>query len=439
MNRTMNKSWIVLLTSMGASLALGASLNECVQQALENNPDTEAADARIAAARAAGRQARSGWWPLLSLSANYARTDNPPQAFMMSLNQRALNMMAPTFNPNAPDDTDNTRLNLGVKYRLLDFGARAAGVAGADAMLAAREAMAQAVRNQLVHEVTAAYYGALQAREMAAVQADQVRSLEESLRAARARLERGAAVKADVLSLEVRLAQAQEDLIRARNSVALAVAALNTVIGRDLVENGDRLAAPEGDPDLSDCDADERCVREHPAYRAAAAAAAARKEVWRAARAAGRPTVSLFGSSDWDGRALSDFEQSYLAGVAAEWDLFDGGRRRGAAEEARAEWRAADAEVRRALDGLRLDLRQAVLRAREAAERREVAARAEASASEALRLTKARYEQGAAELAELLNAEVGHAAIRARKVAAAYDFRIALSNVERARGRLGGK
>lgn len=426
-----------LLSAAAIPAAPSVTLDECVLAALESNPDAEAAAARIEAARAAGRQARSGWWPMLSLGASHARTDNPPQAFMMDLNQRALNMMSPAFNPNEPDDTGNTRLTFGVKYRLLDFGARSSGVAGADAMLAARKAMERAVRNQLAHEVTAAYYGVLQAREMAAVQADQVRSIEESLRTARARLERGATIRADVLSLEVRLAQAQEDLIRARNGVALAVAALNTAVGRDVVPDGDALQAPADDPPLPDCGSEEECLRHHPAYRAATAAAAARKAAWRAARAGGRPTVSLFGSSDWDSEDVSDFEQSYLVGIAAEWDLFDGGRRRGAVAEARAEWEAAEAEAQRTLNQLRLDLRQAALRVREAYERREVAGRAADAAAEALRLTKARYEQGAAELAELLNAEVGLAAIRARHVAAAYDYRVALSNLERARGRLG--
>ena len=97
--------------------------------------------------------------------------------------------------------------------------------------VSAREALAIGLIGHVVPDGQAL----AKAREIAAVQAEQVRSLEESLRVARARVERGAAVRADVLSLEVRLAQAQEDAIRARNAVALAVAALNTAIGRDLV------------------------------------------------------------------------------------------------------------------------------------------------------------------------------------------------------------
>ena len=430
----MKRRHLLLLLLLAATTAAGVSLEDCVRTALSENPDVEAAAARIEAARAAARQARSGGWPMLSVSAGHVRTDNPPQAFMMDLNQRALNMMSPSFNPNDPDDTGNTRLTLGLKYRLLDFGARSAGVAGADAMQAAREAMAAAVRNQLAHEVTAAYYGVLQAREMAAVQAEQVRSLEESLRVARVRLESGAAVRVDVLSLEVRLAQAQEDAIRARNAVALAVAALNTAIGRDLAPPEGPDAAPGEEATERPCEADERCLVAHPTVRAAQAVVVARRAALRGARAAFRPTLSLFASADWDSADTRDFEQSYLAGVAAEWSLFEGGRRTAAEAEARAELAAAEAEARRALDHLRLDLRQAVLRAKEARERRVVAAQAEASAAEALRLTKARYEQGAAELAELLNAEAGWLAIRARRIAAVYDHRVALSNLDRARG-----
>jgi len=413
------------------------TLEAVVRAALDHNPDVAAAEERVAAARAAIRQARSAWWPMIGVSAQHARTDNPPQAFMMSLNQRALDMRSPAFDPNEPDDTGNTRLSLGLKWRLLDFGRREAGIEAAEAMARAREAMAEAVRNQLVYEVTRAWYGALQAREFERVQAAQVASLEESLRIAREREARGAAIRGDVLSIEVRLSEAREDLVRARNAVQLAVAALNTAVGRDLAtvealpESSGTLAAAKG-AELRD----DVSLEDHPAARAAAAAVEARRFAARRAQAEFRPTLSAFASSDWDSEDVAGFEQSYLAGVVAELDLFDGFRRRGAVAEAMAEVRAAEAEARRTLDQLRFDLRQAVIRAREAAERLQVVAQAEAAAAEALRITRARYEQGAADLAELLNAEVAHASIRSRRVAAHYDHHIAHANVERARGRL---
>lgn len=425
-------AWLAAASAVAAPLTLDA----VVRAALESNPDVAAAEERITAARAALQQARSAWWPMIGVSAQYARTDNPPQAFMMSLNQRALDMRSPAFDPNDPGDTANTRVSLGLKWRLLDFGRREASIAAAAEMARAREAMAEAVRNQLAYEVTRAWYGALQAREFERVQAAQVTSLEESLRIAREREARGAAIRSDVLSIEVRLSEAREDWVRMRNAVELAVAALNTAIGRDLVTPH---ALPEPGADLPTPSVelrDDVPLETHPAARAAAAAVEARRFALRRARADFRPTISAFASHDWDSEDAADFERSYLAGVAAEVDLFDGFRRRRAIDESTAEMRAAEAEARRTLDQLRLDLRQAVLRAQEATARLQVVAQAEAAADEALRITRVRYEQGAAALAELLNAEVALASIRSRRIAAFYDHRTALANVERARGRL---
>jgi outer membrane protein TolC len=427
--------FVVLMAGAAAALA-GPSLEACVRAALAENPQAAAAEARAVAARAAIRQAESALWPVVSVSGGYARTDNPPQAFMMALNQRSLNMQDPAFDPNRPDDTGNARLGVGAKMRLLDFGRRANDRRAAVSAAGAQSEMFAAVRNDLVHEVTRGFYTVLQAQSFVAVQQEQVRSLEESLRVARVRMDRGAAVKSDVLSLEVRLAQAQEDLIRARNGIGLAVAALNTAIGRDLVpEAGLDAAPPERVPDLP-AEAASDAADRHPAVRAAEAAVAARRSALARARADRRPTVSAFGEIGWDSEDLSDAQDSYYAGVMAEWDVFDGFRRSSAIREAEAALVAAEADARRARDGVKLDQRQARLQAREARERWNLMAKSVESADEALRMTKARYEQGAADVPELLNAELGLAAVRSRRVAAVYDYLTALSNIGRAAGEL---
>lgn len=424
-----------LIAGSAASLA-GPSLEECIRAALAENPQAAAAAARAGAARAAIRQAESAMWPVVSLSGGYSRTDNPPQAFMMSLNQRALDMSDPAFDANRPDDIGNARFGVGAKMRVLDFGRRANDRRTAVSAAGAQAEMLAAVQNDLVHEVTRGYYAVLQAQTFVAVQQDQVRSLEESRRVARARMDRGAAVKSDVLSIEVRLAQAQEDSIRARNGVGLAVAALNTAIGRDLApEAGLDAVPPSQAPDLP-AEPAEESAGGHPAVRAAELAVAARRSALARARADRRPAVSAFGEFDWDSGDLSDFQDSYYAGVMAEWDIFDGFRRSAAIREAGENLAAAEADARRARDGVKLDRRQALLQARDARERWTVMAKNIESADEALRMTRARYEQGAADIPELLNAELGLAAIRSRRAAALYDYLTALSSIGRAKGEL---
>ena len=58
------------------------------------------------------------------------------------------------------------------------------------------------------------------------------------------------------------------------------------------------------------------------------------------------------------------------------------------------------------------------------------------NAEESLRITQQRYQQGAANLPELLTAQTGLTGTRTRNVAAQYDCLTALSNLERARGQL---
>jgi outer membrane protein len=170
---------------------------------------------------------------------------------------------------------------------------------------------------------------------------------------------------------------------------------------------------------------------------------AARKKVLLEEREAMRarrdrvPAVDAFGSYDWDSSEMGDFEGSYTLGIVGEWDVFSGGRKHHAVRKSLAKWRAAKQAEESLRNHLRLDLQQATVQAVDAWERLGVARKSVESAEEALRITRERYEQGAADITELLIAEVGRTASRTRSVAARYDYLMALANLDRARGVLG--
>jgi len=426
-----------VLTSLSVTSAV--TLDDCIRTAMAKNPDARAAVHRVNAAGAMLRQAKSAWYPRVGLSASYTRTDNPPQAFMMELNQRTLNMADPSFNPNQPQDTENIRLSAGVKYRLYDGGQRERRIDMARLGEAASDEQRKALYNELIHRVTEAYYRVLQAQAFVGVREESVKSLEESRRVANKRLEAGAAVKTDVLNLEVKLAQAQEDLIRARNGALLATAALNMALGEELVtESGLPTPArrsPGAKPPPADCSE----IESRPELKAVQRAAEIKRQAYRSTRGEYGPTINAFGSYDWDSEDLNEMESSYLVGVMAEWSLFTGRQRPNAVQQAESEWLAARMEAEAVRNTLRLDLRRACLQATEAWERLTVTGKSVRSAREALRITGERYEQGAADVTILLTAEVGLTATRTRDVAAYYDYLVALSNVERAKGRLVGK
>ena len=431
--------YVVVVAAVLAFRPLAAqaiTLEECIRTALEENPDARAAEYRVTAARAAIREAQSAFYPVVTLSSALNRTDNPPQAFMMSLNQRSLNMADPAFNPNEPDDTENLRMSAGAKVRLLDGGQRSLGrqMAGLGAE-ASKEGL-RAVQNNLIYQVVYGYYSVLQASAFVAVQQETVQSLEESLRVAEEHFKAGTTFKTDVLNLEVKLAQAREDLIRARNGLKLATVALNTAIGRDVVDT-DHLPAPvsaamPAPPSTENEDA----VENRPELAAAKKVAAIKEKAAVKSARDYAPVLNAFGSMDWDSDVSSDFEQSYMVGLMLEWDVFTGFRRGAATAGARAEQEAARAEEQKARNQLRLDLKQAFLQATEAWERLAVAGKSVESAKEALRITQERYAQGAADITDLLTAQVGLTATQTRNVAAQYDYLSALANYERAQGGL---
>jgi len=422
-----------------APAAQAVTLEQAVQAALDNSPTLQAATAKIDAAQAMLRQAKSYYYPSVGLAANYSVSDNPIQTFMMELNQRQMNMMAPDFDPNDPEDTDNLRGSITAQWRLFDVQRAAGNEMARLGSQASAEAFA-AARNQLVHDVTRGFYGVLQAQAFAAVQEQAVQSIEESLRVARERFEAGGAVKTDVLNLETQLAQANEDLIKARNGAQLALAALNAGIGDDLV-TADNIEAPDrralnAPPPVC---TNPTAFEQRPEMRAATLMRQIKEQDVRKAKGGYTPTLSAFGSFDADSGNARDFENSYVAGVMAEINIFDGARTRAAVQAAQAELAAAQADEAKARLNLRLDLQQAFLGSQEAWERLEVTRKSLETAEEARRIVQEQYQQGAADIAILLQTQVGVTAMQTRYAAAQYDYLTALSNLKRAKGLLGNE
>jgi outer membrane protein len=426
-------SIIAILFGISVS-SQAVTLETCIKTALENNPGIQAGMTRINAAKYMIKQAESAYYPRLYLSGTYSMTDNPPQAFMLALNQKDLDMTDPDFDPNDPDPIDNMRLSLGLKYRFYDGGINTIQIQMAKEGKTLRELGLRAVQNELIHQVTRGYYSVLQAQAFVAVQEESVNSLVESLRVARARFNAGSAVKTDVLNLEVKLAQAQEDNIRAKNGVKLAIASLNTAIGSDLI-SADGLPIPvreqirEKPQEL-----DFSVIENRPELKATHTMSRIKEQSYEKVSREYRPTMSAFGSYDFDSGDFAEFENSYLMGVMAEWEFFDGFQRPSKARAAKADWQTAKNETLIARRDLRLDLQQAYLKAMDAWERLEVSEKSIESASEALRITAELYKEGVTDITVLLTAQVGLTAQKTRSVAAYYDYLTSLSNYDRARG-----
>ena len=148
------------------------------------NPTLAVAEANLAEARAAQREARATRWPELTFAAGYVATDEPAQAFGLLLDQRELTL-GPGFDA-TPGTIENWRTGLRVDWPLFVPG-WSQGVAAAEAGLAASELAREAAARRVLNAGVQAWLGLAAARALARVAAESVTVVEQRLAITRTR------------------------------------------------------------------------------------------------------------------------------------------------------------------------------------------------------------------------------------------------------------
>ncbi len=353
------------------------TLDRAIGYALTNSPDARIAQQRIAAAQAQLGQANAAFSPRLQLGSSYTRTDNPMQVFGSILNQRSF---GPSLNFNDVPDIDDANAKGLVTMPLYAGGRNVAARDAAKANTKASRLDAKATRNNLAFEVARAFHTVIKTREFVRATEAGVRDFETNADFATKRFNAGTLLKPDVLDVEVRLAQAREELIRARNANQLATRALRNLLGIEQGEFAIVDSAPDaGDlPELTDF-----------SRRPELAASRYRQDVaqadFRRAASGYKPRVSAFGSLDYNyGTRTGGDGASYTGGVLLQWDLWDGFLTRSKRAEARANIEMTREEDRKLRLTLDFELEQARIALREATERLEVTQKAIGQAKESV-------------------------------------------------------
>ena len=428
----MNLTWLTILL-LGCFWAIGCdrlsaaepwTLERALDRALAHNPDARIARARILAAQAGLEQANAAFWPRLQFQSSYTRTDNPMLVFGSILNQRAYSTSL-DFN-DVPDVDDLNARGL-VTVPLYAGGKNKAGREAAKANTEAARQENEAVRNALGFEVSRAFFTVLKTRQFIQAAEATVKSYEQNLSIARKRLENGTLLKSDLLDMEVRLAQGNEDLLRARNSYALSLRALRNILGIEDQDFEVTNAAPViSVPTSGD-------VSRRPELAAALQRERAGEEQVRAAKGGYLPRASAFGSLDYDyGWKFENGGGSYTAGALLQWDIWDGQLTRGKVREATANLESAREEQRKVRLAIDLEVEQARLDLTTADERLHVTEQIVAQASESVSLTRARFEQGLTLSTQLIDAETALVTARVRRAEAEADQHIAIAALRKA-------
>jgi outer membrane protein TolC len=424
MTRALGIAGLALLWSLSALCAEPWTLERALEQALNSNPDARLAQQRIVAAQAGLEQANAAFWPRVQFQSSYTGSDNPMLAFGSILNQRAYSS---SLNFNDVPGVDDLNARGLVTVPLYAGGKNTASRKAAKANTDAARQDNEAVRNALGFEVSRAFYTVLKTRQFIRAAEAGVNSFEGSLVVAKKRLDGGTLLKSEVLDIEVRLAQAREELVRARNANSLAVRVLRNLLG---IEGGDFEVADTA-PAATAPDSGDFSGR--PELAAARHREQAAQHQARAAKGGYLPRVNAFGSADYDyGWTYNNGGGSYTAGALLQWDLWDGKMTRAKVAEANANVELAREEQRKLHLALDLEAEQARLDLKAANERLSVTDQVVAQAAESASLTRARFEQELALSTQLIDAETALVAARVRRAQAEADRQIAIAAVRKA-------
>ncbi|MEK9137850.1 MAG: TolC family protein, partial [Bacteroidota bacterium] len=193
------------------------TLQQAIVLAVEHHPSLKAAEANIASASGSLTQAKSAYMPSLNLSATAQRTDG---AFV--------------FNPSFPprnQSYNNYSAGLQINQTLFDFGRTINRVSANSGFLDASSLDFEAARGTVIANVQIAYFGAVQARQVARVNEEAFEQGSRHLAQAKAFYNVGRRPLFDVTKAEVDLANANVNLIRARNQLRVANLQLENAMG----------------------------------------------------------------------------------------------------------------------------------------------------------------------------------------------------------------
>jgi TolC family type I secretion outer membrane protein len=396
------------------------TLAEVVDHALCNNPQTRIAWANARAQAAQVGIGESAYLPTLSLSAGRSR--------------------------NATDagtriTTHQTNGELSVSYLLYDFGGRAATLENARQVMAALAATQDAVMQSVFFSAVQAYYQWCASEAAITAARESERASLESLKAAETRYRIGAGTPADQLQAQTAAAQATLARIQAEGNARIALGILSNVMGLD-AQVTPVLAPPvNSTPDATfERNLDELITaakRARPDLAAAEAQVRAAQAGIDAARAAGRPSISLTAGTGYTDSGLSGTMRSNSIGVTLSIPLFSGFNTTYRVRSAESQLEAKSAQRELIAKQVSLDVWRSYFTLTTSIASVRASANLVASAAASEKVAAGRYKAGVGGILDLLNAQSALASARQQNIQALYNWRIAKAALAQSIGQIG--
>ncbi len=403
------------------------TLPDCINRALEQNPDILVSKKHLEEAAGAIIEARAGFLPSLTGDASYEKLETDYA----------------TLGGTSSNRTYVWSVNIRLTETVYAGGAVRARMDIARLQRQSRTLDFEAQVDQTILDVRVAFYDILRNKTDVGVHEQAVNFLTEQVKNERAKLDVGTGQKLNVLRAEVNLALEQSALVDSRNRLRDSCLRLSELLSIPYSTDQDRvpfdvdgtLAYEKTPLDLNDCLS--RSLIQRPELTARDNDIKVQKKQLIVDHSEVLPHVRLFTGydvvSEPDLALLQNYE-GYVAGAEVDWHIFDGLATKGRMRETRARIEAAEI----AFDAAQRNIQTEVLRTFRDLQRAEENIQTQTAnvqlATESLSLATANFGLGLTSQLELLQARLDLTRAQTAELSARFDYNAALARLQRAMG-----
>ncbi|MCW0482335.1 TolC family protein [Gaoshiqia sediminis] len=393
------------------------SLEECIKTGLQNNPAILSSQFFVEETQTKIDEAHSGYYPKVNLNSN-----------------------ATTYsNNNGSQRYENYNTGISASYNLFNGYRTKAGYNAAKDNYEANIFQHESIKQDLVLNITYAYYKTLQAERILKSTEEAVKNSQLHLDFANARNIAGMATRSDILKSEVELSNAELEKIKATNSLLAAKGNLNQLMGlpsNNAVEIVDDLSELNENPVQSYDSLFAEAMESRVEVKRFYSLLNAQQNYIQLAKGEYFPSLDANANYNFAGEKISGMQQNWWLGMTLTIPVFKGfsTKARVAGEEIALKGLEKDFEALKQQIGQ--EIWDAFLAVNESSERVMTTSKGLESARENLSLSEGEYKEGTGSIIQLTDAQTTFVAAEQNYIQAVADYKISLAELRRTTGNL---
>lgn len=316
--------------------------------------------------------------------------------------------------------------SLNVQQILYDFRGSASRYEASRVVLKTKELDTIRVRNLVALDFTIIYFDLLESEKLVIVAEKEVQRLESHLNDAKNLYEAGVITKNDLLQAEVRLSDARQKMLSARNLRAINTARLNNALARTLSEDTQVMDVAETPSDSMDLDREkieEIAMKQRPEIQIMDETMKALNLNEISKKSEYYPRLVMKGSYDFTENRYQVHEGNWSLTLGMSINLFGGGSTKADLLKIENQKLRLVEQKARTEDEIRLEVEKYILDLKNAWERMRVTKDAIGQAEENLRINKIKYHGGVGTATDVLDAVTLLSIADTNYYRALYDFR----------------